>query len=409
MWADVTLKVIKKTSPNSPTYTSRSLGYIGLTMYEAVVNGSSDYKSMSGQLSGFIAPVPDQSLEYNYVMAMNAGVAEIMRKLYPHAVEKQLKLIDSAEQVVHKSELLKNADEAIASRSQLFGKQLADAIFTWSKTDGGHEGYLHHFDPDYIFPHEEGYWVPPSNAQVVSVYPLHPKWGNNRTFVSANMDLPVAEMIPYSSLAQSPCYVQFDEVYNIVKNLTTEEKNIAAWWSDDPTQSASPPGHSWNLGSIAVRTSHADIFKAAETYAKIGMAVADSFINCWKAKFTYHSGRPFAYIVANIDPGYGGFWPEPPFPAFPSGHATQSSAAAQALISIYGNDFPIHDTTHSNRSPDFPGIEYVARDYSTIMETAEECAYSRLLGGIHTRQDNEKGAEQGTVIGENVVALQWHN
>jgi hypothetical protein len=43
------------------------------------------------------------------------------------------------------------------------------------------------------------------------------------------------------------------------------------------------------------------------------------------------------------------------------------------------------------------------------METAEECAYSRLLGGIHTRQDNEKGAEQGTVIGENVVALQWHN
>ena len=38
-WADVTLKTIQFTFPNSPTYTSRSLGYIGLTMYESVVHG----------------------------------------------------------------------------------------------------------------------------------------------------------------------------------------------------------------------------------------------------------------------------------------------------------------------------------------------------------------------------------
>jgi hypothetical protein len=41
------------------------------------------------------------------------------------------------------------------------------------------------------------------------------------------------------------------------------------------------------------------------------------------------------------------------------------------------------------------------------MEAAEECAYSRFLSGIHTRQDNDAGLVQGKIIGQNVNALQW--
>jgi hypothetical protein len=406
-WADVTLKTIRNSFPNSPTYTSRSLGYIGLTMYETLVNGSTIHKSLAGQLNGFTLDVPLENGNYNWVAAMNAGQAQILRSLYPHATTESLDRIDSLEQAIYYVELEKENDPDVITRSVTFGKQVASAIYNWSTTDGGHEGYLHHFDYSYVFPQGESYWFPPQGGQTVSAYPLHPHWGNNRTFIKANQTLPVPAMLPYSTDVNSPYYLQFKEVYKVNKLLTAEQRNTAAWWSDDPTQTASPPGHSYNLATIAIRTAKADIYTAAETYAKVGMSVADSFICCWRAKYTYHSQRPFGYIRTNIDPNYEQFWPEPPFPAFPSGHATQSSAAAKALVSIYGEFLPIYDTTHKNRATDFTGVVYEPRFFATISATAEECAYSRLLGGIHTRQDNEKGAKQGEVIGQNVVGLQW--
>jgi hypothetical protein len=407
-WADVTLRTIQRTWPNSPTYTSRSLGYIGVTMYEAVVNGSPNHKSLAGQLNGLQElPKPEQDLEYNWTLALNAAQASILKNLYTHTTSDNIHLIDSLEAAIYRIEVLKN-DIDVAERSVLFGRSVAEAIFEWSKTDGGHEGYLRNFDTNYIFPQGPGYWSPPLFGQSTSFYPLHPYWGNNRTFVAANAMLPVPKMIAYSTDPSSSYYKVFREVYHRRLLLTDEQKRIAAWWADDPTQSASPPGHSYNLATIAITTANADLFTAAETYAKVGMSVADAFICCWKAKYTYHSERPFRFIKEHIDPAYEQFWPEPPFPAFPSGHATQSAAAAITLISVYGNLFPILDNTYEKRAPDFfPDIAYRPRKFLSIWSTATECADSRLLGGIHTRQDNEAGADQGKKIGKNITALQW--
>ena len=135
------------------------------------------------------------------------------------------------------------------------------------------------------------------------------------------------------------------------------------------------------------------------------MALADAFISSWKCKYHYHSERPYPYITAHIDSTYTHFWPEPPFPSFTSGHATQSGAAARAMMSVFENNTTFVDDTYEGRLPDFEDIEYRPRTYYSIWETAEECAYSRFLGGIHTRLDNEKGTEQGRMIGDNVVAL----
>ena len=175
---------------------------------------------------------------------------------------------------------------------------------------------------------------------------------------------------------------------------------IAAWWADDPTQTASPPGHSYNLATIAVTSAEADIFTSAEAYAKVGMAVADAFICCWKVKYTYHSERPFPYIKAHIDQNYVQFWPEPPFPAFSSGHATQSAAAAVALTSIFGETFPLVDNTYENRVPDFNNIQYRSRKYPNIQATATECAYSRFLGGIHTDRTTKPEVNKAIRLGK---------
>ena len=38
-WVDLTTYITRNTPANSPTFSSRAFGYIGLTMYESVVGG----------------------------------------------------------------------------------------------------------------------------------------------------------------------------------------------------------------------------------------------------------------------------------------------------------------------------------------------------------------------------------
>lgn len=186
---------------------------------------------------------------------------------------------------------------------------------------------------------------------------------------------------------------------------------IAAWWGDDPTETFSPPGHSYYIANLAVKKSNASLMTAAEAYARTGIAVADAFINCWKAKVVYFNERPSSYVKKYIQSDWVQFWPEPPFPAFPSGHATQGAAAAAVLTDLFGDSFSFTDNSHEGfrryDSPRFLGLTYPARNFKSFWEAANECAYSRFLGGIHTQQDNDAGAKEGTSVGQNVNLLHW--
>ncbi len=405
-WTDMNLYILKYSPSNTPTYASRSLGYLGLTMYECVQAGSGRHVSMNGQLKGLpTLPQVEAGKKYNWIVSLNAGQAFILKKLYPHTSADNVKKIDSLAAVTLRGQSSEAAD--VIDRSVKFGEAIATAFFDWSETDGGENGYRRNF-PVVLIPTNPGSWRPPVNGQVASQLPLHPFWGNNRTFVEKNGNMSVPQMIEYSTDPQSPYYAQFLEVYNKNKTLTQEEKEIATWWGDDPSETAAPPGHSVNLATIAIKKEQPDLFKAAETYAKIGMAVGDAFINCWKCKYTYYAERPASYVNANIDVRWVQFWPEPPFPAFTSGHATQSAAMATVLTELYGDNFKFVDNTYEGRPMNtLRGISYKNRTFNSFWESADECAYSRLLGGIHTRQDNEVGTKEGKKIGANVIALLW--
>ena len=82
-WAEMTLFITKNTPANSPTYSSRCLGYIGLTMYESIVNGYPNYQSLEGQLNGLSnLPKPDKGKKYDWQVALNAGQAFILKSMY---------------------------------------------------------------------------------------------------------------------------------------------------------------------------------------------------------------------------------------------------------------------------------------------------------------------------------------
>ncbi len=415
-WADMSLYTIRFSARNTPTYASRSLGYLGLAMYEAIVHGDPAYRSMSGQLNGLTLPVPDPAEDYHWLIALNASQRTLLKMLYPTPENSHRFIherIDSLSNAIHQKKSIHMPGD-VTTRSVKWGEDVAMAIYEWSKTDGGHQAYTENsVFPNSQFPSGPSYWVPPVAGQMFTFYPMHPQWGNNRRFVPANSSMPVPEMLPYSTNPDSDYYKQYKAVYDKDKTLTMEEKEIAGWWGDDPTETFSPPGHSYHLASIAIKKSNVPLTKAAEAYAKTGMAVADAFVNCWQAKFTYFNERPSTFVKANIDPYWTQFWPEPPFPSFPSGHSTQIAAAAEVLTDVFGDNFSFTDKVHEGyrRYDDYRFVDmvYPARSFNSFWEAAHECAYSRILGGIHTEQDNVVGIEEGKKIGQHVNALQWKN
>jgi hypothetical protein len=237
---------------------------------------------------------------------------------------------------------------------------------------------------------------------------MQPYWGQNRTFLAANALLIPPSPLAVSTQISSPYFQQYYDVYKKNISLTQNEKEIAVWWADDPSETFTPPGHSYNIAKIAVKTGNIKLDKAVEAFARTGIAVADAFIICWKYKYTFHNERPYTFVRRAIDPNWVPFWPAPPFPGYASGHATQSSASAVALEGIFGTSFAFVDDSHVKRGKDTKrNVEFKARSFKSFQEAASESAYSRFLGGIHTFQDNDTGLKEGKKIGVNINTLAW--
>ncbi|GAB4000539.1 hypothetical protein GCM10028807_53840 [Spirosoma daeguense] len=403
-WSALQLKLSKTTPGFGPVVAARAFAYAGLAMYEAAVPGISTRKSLAGQLQGLTTlPQPEAGQTYNWALSTNAAEAAMLKNLFPTTNAANKTTLDSLETALHTE--FKDTDDAVNQRSVTFGKQIADALFEWSKTDGGHEGYTRNFPASFTVPIGAGFWQPTENGQKI---PMQPYWGTVRTFVKANNDLPMPKPLPHSTDVKSAIFGQYLDVYNKSKSLTPTEKEIALWWSDNPGESFTPPGHSYSLGRIAVRTSNATLAKAVETFARTGIAVHDAFILCWRCKYAYNNLRPYTYVRLAIDPAWIPFWPAPPFPGYPSGHATQSSSAATVLEAIYGDNFAFTDDSHVGRPRDpLRNIEFKARSFTSLAQSAQESADSRFYGNIHTKQDNETGLIEGKKIGANINALIW--
>jgi membrane-associated phospholipid phosphatase len=286
----------------------------------------------------------------------------------------------------------------VLSDSEQWGAAVAELVFDWSKNDGGHEGYLRNSPVEYIPPVGPGLWqrTPPAFLPT-----LQPFWGANRTFAIADGSAcPAGDPTPYSEDPSSAFWAEAFEVYDTVSNLTDEQRAIALFWADDPGVTATPPGHSVSIATQALRAMDAGLDTAAETYAKVGMAVADAFIACWYAKYGYNLLRPVTYVQAFIDATWLPLLVTPPFPEYTSGHSVQSAAAAQVLTDLFGRRYAFVDRTHEDR-----GLP--ARSFDSFYQAAGEAAISRLYGGIHYRPAIARGLEQGRCVGQAVSSLEF--
>jgi hypothetical protein len=337
-------------------------------------------------------------MEYHWPTAANSALATITQLLFPTAPEESQAQIDALYERF--ADQYREALEAdVFDRSQAYGKAVAMAIFEWSKTDGGHEGYMRSFPADYVAPVAAGLWTPTPRTEGDPQPALLPYWGDNRTFMPESSEECMPSAPPaYSEEADSVFYAEAMEVYETGKSLTQEQTEIAMFWSDDPGKTATPPGHTISILTQILEQEEASLAFAAEAYAKVGIAVADSFIGCWKAKYEYNLVRPVTYIQQTIETTWMPILNTPPFPEYPSGHSVQIGAAGIVLAGLFGDAYTFTDHTHE-------GIGLAARSFDSFIAMADEAALSRLYGGIHFRSAIELGLDQGRCIGTRVESL----
>ena len=396
-WFDLSLDLVRTTPGYSPPVASRSFAYAGLTLFAAVAPGLSGFRAPAGPLAGVAGLAPtDRRVAFDWPTVANAALARILHLLFSTAPPEQLAAVDALEER-HARAARRSLPSDVFDRSVRSGRELAGLIFEWSRGDGGHEGYLRNFPP-YNPPTGPDTWVPtPPGFQPA----LQPYWGSNRTFVlRSGADCPPGDHPLYSEAEGSTFYAEAFEVYRTVNNLTPEQEAIARFWSDDPGLTPTPPGHSISIATQVLQRERSTLATAAETYARVGVALSDAFVSCWYYKYLYNLLRPVTYIRRRIDSDWLPLLVTPPFPEYTSGHSAQSAAAAQVLTDLFGDGYAFVDHTHDDR-----GLP--PRRFRSFFAAAAEAAISRLYGGIHYRAAIENGMEQGKCVGQAVSAVQY--
>jgi len=405
-WFALALQLTQQTPGFSPPVAARALAYLGLALYESVVPGMPQHISLAGQLgelSSLPWAQPDEALHWPTVA--NASMALMTRMMFSNASLENKTRIDLLERNLPLKygqdfdPLVVSAE--VGNRSQTFGKLMAMAIMTWARTDGGHDawGPPRRTRLSYVPPSGAGQWsaTPPDFAPA-----LLPWWGENRPFALKHSgDCPAPPPPPYSEDTTSTFYGQAQEVYRVSNQATQEQRQFALYWADDPAKTPTPAGHWVSIASDILKSRKATLAQAAETYARLNLAMADAFIAAWQAKYARNVLRPVTYVQLVIDSNWvPTLMNTPPFPEYPSGHSVLSGAAATVLAQEFGAETAFTDNTHNDRG-------WGPRRFKNFQAAADEAALSRLYAGIHYRFGVELGKLQGQCVAQRALALKF--
>jgi hypothetical protein len=354
---------------------------------------------VASQLHG-IGPLPQANgIPYNWALVANAALAEVMRGLWGDKTNKATDNVAAlnALETQLASQYSVGVPPGIAKLSGEFGHSVGAAVYATSRDDGGDESYLTNFPASYTPPTGPGLWVPTTPGQVA----MQPFWATTvGTFALSNaMECDPGPPPAYSEQPGSAFYTEANLDYQISKTLTSDQITIARYWADGPG-TISGPGHSLAIVGEVITQQNAKLDKAAEAYARAGIANADALTAIWSAKYRYNLVRPVTYIDQVIDPSFKALLPTPPFPEYVSAHSGQSAAVMVTLEALFGNNVPFVDHAH-----DADG--FAPRSFTRIFDAAVEAGISRLYAGIHFQSGNLNGRALGECVAARVNSLNW--
>lgn len=195
--------------------------------------------------------------------------------------------------------------------------------------------------------------------------PLAPTW---RLWVMESADQ--FRPVPPPAFGTPAFASQLSAVQEAVARCTLAQERAANFWQGAPASTV------WDTFAIdLISRNGLDLPHAARVLALMGIAIADAEIAAWDGKYAYWAARPIT-----IDPELAVQFPTPPFPSYPSAHATVSNAAAVVLAHLF---------------PD---------DELDLLALATEASASRAWSGIHFPVDNDAGQLVGRNVGYLVIS-----
>lgn len=389
-----------------PTVTSRALTYIHLAAYETALPGMPNFISNQTKMPGLkISEFKGAIEKVNWDIALNACYAKmdsvflISAGYVRNATLTRLK--DSLNGI-----LKPQVTEDVFNQSVDWGLQVANAVWEYAKSDvEGRIQTMKSYPKEYKLTEGEGKW----KGEIYGGYiPFTPEWGKVRTFTTFGSDL-LSPPPPNRSLSKESEYFKSHmEVYEDWKNMDSDKRWRAEFWSDDIVNfTFGPSTRMIVIASQMAKNDKLDLEQELHLYCKLSIGLNDANVACWKSKYAYNTERPWQYIRENIDTNFQSIMGQsvdqsgknPPFPAYPSGHSSCAGVSEIILTEFFGQNYVFTDSSHYGRT-DFMSTP---RTFNSIQEMAEEDAYSRIPMGAHVRFDCDEGVRLGRVIGKNVL------
>lgn len=366
----------------TPIVASRNYLYANIAAYEVIASGyPNQYYSLAGQINGLKnVPKPEAGKKINYEFASLMAFCTLGESVtFPKGSMDEY--IDSLKRLAKDHGMPSD----VYKYSIEYADTLSNIIMAWSKKDNyaqtrGMPRYTVKMD-------DPSRWIPTPPAYSDAA---EPNWNLIRPLVMDSASqfkaLPPAKFNVTDK--NSDYYKQVQQLLDSTKHLSDEQKHITEFWDDNPfklnvsghvmygTKKFSPPGHWMSIVGIAAEKAKADYATTVYAYAKTAIALFDSFIQCWNEKYAYNTVRPETVITRSFDPNWSPYLQTPAFLEYTCGHSTGSSAAAEALTTVFGDNFAYNDTSEMAF-----GIK--SRSYKSFNDAAMENTWARFYGGLH--------------------------
>ena len=226
--------------------------------------------------------------------------------------------------------------------------------------------------------------TPPKKAA-----PMYTSWGSVTPFLldSAQQFRPTAP-----PAVSSPAYTAaLDEVRSLGRDSSTartpDQTVAGTFWS------SAPIWNTWNqIAQQVAAERHDTLAQSTAAFATMDLALADTTIAMYDAKYDEHVWRPVTAVqVGAGDPTWNPLTPTAADPSYPGAHSALSAAAATVLTAFYGDHQAVTVTS--------PGDAGVSRRFADLSAVADEAGLSRIWAGQHTRLDDEAGRQLGRQVG----------
>lgn len=382
-----------------PPLASRYYAYCTLGADAIVSKFNKDVAYPAAYIKSFPAiNIKEDKKTYNYQLAAIYCIYETGKALLPSGYmleEKQTKYLE---------QLKTKYPASIIEQSVIVAKQVSAQIVAYSRTDNYSKlSTLRGYSPK----KGDAFWYPTPPGYFEAV---QPHWTTIRPMVmdSSTQFIP-PKLTQFSKDSASKFYQLAMDVYHALNTKDSIKRiETANFWDCNPFnlsnaghmaigfKKMSPGGHWMNIAAIAAHKAKIGFDKSIQVQAVTAVTLMDAFISCWDEKYRSNRIRPETYINRYIDVRWQPILQTPPFPEYTSGHSMISSAAAEVLTYLLGDNFEFTDNTENM-------FEIESRTFHSFREAAAEAAISRFYGGIHFIDSVENGQVAGKKVGDYVV------